>query len=129
PRGPQPCAPDEMLGEVDRYWPLRAFRELDDGLLRLRFNEPTLGTIIVKTRGDAGHVLAVDAALMAHQQHWFVREIVHFMKRTLKRMDLISRSFFALIEPGSWFAGKVFDLPLAADRSYMLDDPQQPNTI
>jgi benzoyl-CoA-dihydrodiol lyase len=129
PEGSQPSTPDEMLGEGDRYWPLRAFRELDDALLRLRFNEPTIGTISVKTRGDAGHVLAVDAALMAHQQHWFVREIIHFMKRTLKRMDLTSRSFFALIEPGSCFAGTLFELALAADRSYMLDDPQQPNTI
>jgi benzoyl-CoA-dihydrodiol lyase len=129
PEGPQPSTPDEMLGEGDRYWPLRAFRELDDALLRLRFNEPAIGTIVVKTRGDAGRALAVDAALMAHQHHWFVREIIHFIKRTLKRMDLTSRSFFALIEPGSCFAGTLFELALAADRSYMLDDPQQPNTI
>ena len=73
-------------------------------------------------------MLAVDETLLAHQDHWLVREIIHFMKRTLKRMDLTSRSFFALIEPGSCFAGTLFELALAADRSYMLDDPDQPNT-
>jgi benzoyl-CoA-dihydrodiol lyase len=129
PAASQPSTPDEMLSEGDRYWPLRACRELDDALLRLRFNEPTIGTIIVKTSGEAGHALAVDATLIAHQQHWFVREIIHFMKRTLKRLDLTSRSFFALIEPGSCFAGTLFELALASDRSYMLDDPQQTNTI
>jgi benzoyl-CoA-dihydrodiol lyase len=129
PDGSQPSTPDEMLGEGDRYWPLRAFRELDDALLRLRFNELTIGTIIVKTTGDAEQALAVDAALFAHRHHWFVREIVNFMKRTLKRMELTSRSFFALIEPGSCFAGTLFELALASDRSYMLDDPEQTNTI
>ena len=74
-------------------------------------------------------MLAVDETLLANQNHWLVREIVHFIKRTLKRMDLTSRSFFALIEPGSCFAGTLFELALAADRSYMLDDPEQPNTI
>jgi len=129
PGGPQPATPEEMLREGDDYWPLRAFRELDDALLRLRFNEPAIGTIIVKTTGDAAQVLAVDAALIAHRHHWLVREIISFMKRTLKRMDLTSRSFFALIEPGSCFAGTLFELALAADRSYMLDDPEQANTI
>jgi benzoyl-CoA-dihydrodiol lyase len=129
PEGSQPSTPDEMLAEGDRYWPLRAFRELDDALLRLRFNEPTIGTIIVKTAGDANQVLAIDAALVAHRQHWFVREIINFMKRTLKRMDLTSRSFFALIEPGSCFAGTLFELALASDRSYMLDDPEQTNAV
>jgi len=129
PEGAQPSTPEEILREGDRYWPLRAFRELDDALLRLRFNEPAIGTIIVKTRGDAAGVLAVDATLLAHQDHWLVREIVHFIRRTLKRMDLTSRSFFAFIEPGSCFAGTLFELALASDRSYMLDDPEQANTI
>jgi benzoyl-CoA-dihydrodiol lyase len=129
PERPQPSTPEEILREGDRYWPLRAFRELDDALLRLRFNEPAIGTIVVKTRGESAGVLAVDATLLAHQQHWLVREIVHFVKRTLKRMDLTSRSFFALIEPGSCFAGTLFELALASDRSYMLDDPEQPNAI
>jgi benzoyl-CoA-dihydrodiol lyase len=129
PDGSQPSTPDEMVAEGDRYWPLRAVRELDDALLRLRFNEPTIGTIIVKTSGDAEGVLAIDAALIAHQDHWFVREIINFIRRTLKRMDLTSRSFFALIQPGSCFAGTLFELALACDRSYMLDDPEQTNTI
>ena len=97
--------------------------------MRLRLNEPLIGTVVVKTTGDAASVLAVDETLLAHQDHWVVREIIHFMKRTLKRMDLTSRSFFALIEPGSCFAGSLFELAIAADRSYMLDDPDQPNTI
>ncbi|HVL69491.1 MAG TPA: 2,3-epoxybenzoyl-CoA dihydrolase [Vicinamibacterales bacterium] len=129
PSGPQPATPDEIAAAGDQYWPLRAFRELDDALLRLRINEPLIGTVVVKTTGDPGAVLAVDETLLRHQEHWLVREIVHFMKRTLKRMDLTSRSFFALIEPGNCFAGSLFELALACDRSYMLDDPEQPNTI
>jgi benzoyl-CoA-dihydrodiol lyase len=113
----------------DQFWPLRAFRELDDALLRLRIVEPLIGTIVVKTRGDQASMLAVDELLVAHQDHWLVREIIHFMKRTLKRMDLTSRSFFAFIEPGSCFAGSLFELALASDRSYMLDDQEQENTI
>jgi benzoyl-CoA-dihydrodiol lyase len=124
-----PSTIEEITAAGDQYWPLRAFRELDDTLLRLRLNEPMIGTIVLKTIGDAAAVLAVDATLLGYRDHWFVREIIHFMKRTLKRMDLTSRSFFALIEPGSCFAGSLFELALAADRSYMLDDPDQPNTI
>jgi len=129
PEGPQPSTPAGILARGDQYWPLRAFRELDDALLRLRFNEPTLGTLIVKTHGDVAGTLAVDAVLLAHQRHWLVREIAHFIKRTLKRLDLTSRSVFALIEPDSCFAGTLFELALAADRSYMLDDPDRANTI
>jgi benzoyl-CoA-dihydrodiol lyase len=92
-------------------------------------NEPAIGTVIVKTVGDLSRVLAVDAALWANRQHWLVREVIHFIKRTLKRLDLTSRSFFALIEPGSCFAGTLFELALAADRSYMLDDPERPVSI
>jgi benzoyl-CoA-dihydrodiol lyase len=131
-RGPghdEPAAPDAIVAAGDSFWPLRAFRELDDALLRLRVSEPLIGTVVVKTEGDAARVLAVDASLVAHAQHWLVREITHLIKRTLKRMDLTSRSFFALIEPGSCFAGTLFELALAADRSYMLDDPDRPNTI
>jgi benzoyl-CoA-dihydrodiol lyase len=129
PEGQQPSDPDTILAAGDEYWPLRAFRELDDALLRLRTNEPAIGTVVVRTEGDAAAVLAVDATLLAHRGHWLVREIMHFIKRTLKRMDLTSRSFFALIEPGSCFAGTMFELALAADRSYMLDDPERPSTI
>jgi benzoyl-CoA-dihydrodiol lyase len=129
PSDSEPPTPETILSAGDRYWPLRAFRELDDALLRLRVNEPLLGTVVVKTRGDAERVLAVDRTLAAHADHWLVREITLLIKRTLKRMDLTSRSFFALIEPGSAFAGTLFELALASDRIYMLDDPDRPNTI
>jgi benzoyl-CoA-dihydrodiol lyase len=129
PETEEPPTPDGMLAAGDRFWPLRAFRELDDALLRLRINEPLIGTVIVKTRGDQERVLAVDAALASHADHWFVREVVNAIKRTLKRLDLTSRSFFALIDPGSCFAGTLFELALAADRSYMLDDPERPTAI
>ena len=129
PKEDQPSTPADILAAGDQFWPLRAFRELDDALLRLRIVEPMIGTIVVKTRGDQGTMLALDEVLIAHQHHWLVREIIHFMKRTLKRMDLTSRSFFAFIEPGSCFAGSLFELTIAADRSYMLDDPEHDNTI
>jgi benzoyl-CoA-dihydrodiol lyase len=129
PEGDAPATPDEMVAAGDQYWPLRAFRELDDALLRLRVNEPLIGTVVVKTAGDPAAVLAIDDTLLAHQDHWLVREIIHHVKRTLKRMDLTSRTFFAFVEPGSCFAGTLFELALAADRSYMLDDPEQHNTV
>ena len=129
PEGPQPGTPAAILEAGDDFWPLRAFRELDDALLRLRLNEPAIGTVVIRTEGELDAVLAIDSTLVAHQSHWLVREIIHFMKRTLKRLDLTSRSFFAYIEPGSAFAGSLFELALAADRSYMLSDPDQANLI
>jgi benzoyl-CoA-dihydrodiol lyase len=129
PAGVQPATPEEILAEGDRYWAIRAFRELDDALLRLRINEPLIGTVVVRTQGSADSVLQIDDTLLRHRDHWLVREIVLLIKRTLKRMDLTSRSFFALIEPGSCFAGTLFELALAADRSYMLDHPERPNTV
>jgi benzoyl-CoA-dihydrodiol lyase len=108
---------------------LRAFRELDDAILRLRINEPSVGTVLVRAEGPVEHVLAVDRALTEHRSHWLVREIIHFLKRTLKRVDLTSRSFFALIEPGNAFAGSLFELALACDRSYMFADEDLQNTI
>src|SRR5436309_8872421 len=129
PSGPQPSSPDEILRAGDQLWPLRAFRELDDALLRLRLNEPETGTIVIRTEGDRDTLLAIDRTLVAHETHWAVREIILLMKRTLKRLDLTARSFFALIEPGSAFAGSLFELALAADRSYMLDDPAQESFI
>ncbi len=129
PGQPQPDTPDAILEAGDQYWPLRAFRELDDAILRLRVNEPEIGTIVVRATGDPQAVMNVDRTLAAHQEHWLVREIVLFIGRTLKRLDLTSRSFFALIEPGNAFAGTLFELALACDRSYMLDDPERPNAI
>jgi benzoyl-CoA-dihydrodiol lyase len=131
-RGPErgePSTPDAIVAAGDRFWALRAARELDDALLQLRLNEPLIGTVVVKSEGDPARVLAVDETLLAHANHWLVREIVLFIKRTLKRLDLTSRTFFAVIEPGSCFAGTLLELALAADRSYMLDDPDRPNTI
>jgi len=129
PEDDQPDTPQAIAVMGDRYWPLRAFRELDDAMLRLRINEPEIGTIVFRTEGDAARVLACDEVLAAHTGHWLVREIVHFIKRTLKRVDLTSRSLFALIEPGNAFAGTLFELALACDRSYMLADEGLQNSI
>jgi benzoyl-CoA-dihydrodiol lyase len=129
PSGPQPSTPDAILAAGDQFWALRAFRELDDALLRLRVNELEIGTVVIRTEGDRDAVLAIDRALVTHQSHWLVREIIHHMKRTLKRLDLTARSFFAFIDPGSAFAGSLFELALAADRSYMFHDDQEENVI
>ena len=129
PDAAEPTAPDAIVAAGDRFWPLRAFRELDDALLRLRIHEPEIGTVVVRAAGDPAAVLAVDEALTLHADHWLVREIRHFVKRTLKRLDLTSRSFFALVEPGNAFAGTLFEVALACDRIYMLDDPDGTNTI
>src|SRR5262249_52903425 len=129
PSGPQPSTPEDILAAGDQFWPLRAFRELDDALLRLRVNEPEIGTVVVRTEGDRDTVLAIDRTLDEHRSHWLVREIVLFMKRTLKRFDLTARTFFAFIEPGSAFAGSLLELALAADRSYMLHDDNEENVI
>jgi benzoyl-CoA-dihydrodiol lyase len=129
PGAATPQTPDEFLQAGDETWALRAFRELDDALLRLRLNEPEIGTILLRTTGDPQAVLAADAALDANRDHWLVREIIGQIRRTLKRLDLTARSMFALIEPGNAFAGTLFELALAADRSYMLDHADEENTI
>ena len=129
PDTPQPRTPDEFQQSGDQSWAVRAFRELDDCLLRLRLNEPEIGTVIVRAVGDPATVLAVDASLAEHQQHWLVREITGLIRRTLKRVDLTARSFFALIEPGNAFAGTLFELALAADRAFMIDHAEEENTI
>lgn len=103
------------------YWPLRLARELDDAILHLRTNENEIGTWLFHTSGDGNLVAAHDAALAANQAHWLVREVTLYLKRTLKRIDVTSRSIFAFIEPGSCFTGTLLELALAADRSYMLD--------
>jgi benzoyl-CoA-dihydrodiol lyase len=131
-RGPESAeveTPDAILLKGDQYWPLRVFRELDDAILRLRINEPGIGTVVFKAVGDPALVLACDRVLAENRNHWLVREIVHFIKRTLKRVDLTSRSLFALIEPGNAFAGSLFELALASDRSYMFADEELRNTI
>jgi benzoyl-CoA-dihydrodiol lyase len=129
PDTPQPETPDEFLAAGDQAWALRAFREFDDAILRLRLNEPEIGTVVLRATGDPQAVLAVDRALAAHGGHWLVREIVNHIRRTLKRVDLTSRTFFALVEPGNAFAGTLFELVLAADRAYMLHDDDEVNSV
>jgi benzoyl-CoA-dihydrodiol lyase len=115
-----PEHPDAIVAAGDRWWPLAAARELDDAILLLRTNEGELGTWVLRTEGDPAVVLAVDGVLETHGGHWLVRETIGLWRRTLSRLDVSSRSVFALIDRGSCFAGTLFELALAADRSYML---------
>src|SRR5688572_14187893 len=127
-RGPEsnlPTTIDEIQKLGDAYWPLQAYRELDDVLLHLRVNEPEIGLVCLRTEGNIDHVLEIDKTLEANREHWLVREIIAHMARVLRRLDLTAKSFFAVIEPGSCFAGNLLELVLAADRSYMLNDPDQ----
>ena len=121
PEAPPPAEPAAIHAAGADFWPLALARELDDAILHLRFNEPALGTWVLKTTGAAAHVAAADAALAANAGDWLVREITLYLKRTLKRLDVSARSLVALIEPGSCFAGTLLELALAADRSFMLD--------
>jgi benzoyl-CoA-dihydrodiol lyase len=102
------------------FWSLAVTRELDDLILDLRTNEPDIGTWLFRTVGDGARVLAYDRLLLDHADDWLVNEIVLYLRRTLKRLDVTSRSLLALIEPGSCFAGSLLELALAADRSYHL---------
>jgi benzoyl-CoA-dihydrodiol lyase len=114
--------PADLAGvhaEGAAFWPLALARELDDAILHLRFNEPALGTIVFRSEGDPAAVLQSDALLDTHARDWLVREIRLLWKRVLKRIDVTSRSLFALIEPGSCFAGSLAELVFAADRSCM----------
>jgi len=128
PEGAQPSTPEEIEELGDRYWPLQAYRELDDALLHLRVNEPLVGLVCLRAKGSAEQVLAVDKTLAANREHWLVREILAHMARVLRRLDLTAKSFFAIVEPGSCFAGNLLELLLAADRSYMLNDPEAGET-
>ena len=128
PEGAQPSTPEEIEELGDRYWPLQAYRELDDALLHLRVNEPLVGLVCLRAKGSAEQVLAVDKTLAANREHWLVREILAHMARVLRRLDLTAKSFFAIVEPESCFAGNLLELLLAADRSYMLNDPEAGET-
>ena len=123
PRAPQPEDPDAIVAAGDAWWPLAMGRELDDALLMLRTNELELGLLVLKTEGDADAVLAVDRVLLAQREHWLVRETIGLLRRTFARLDVSSRSMYAVIDEGSCFAGLLFELALAADRSYMLALP------
>ncbi len=132
PSGAQPAdmAAVEALG--DQWFPLALARELEDAILHMRTNELDIGLWLIKTSGDSQAVLAMDAFLMAHRDHWLVREVIGYLRRTFSRLDVSSRSLFALIEPGSCFVGSYLELALACDRSYMLalpDDAAQAPTI
>ena len=121
PDEPPPGSADGIHAEGDRFWPLAMARELDDAILHLRTNEGEIGTWVFRTTGDADVVQAYDDLLLATKDHWLSREIILYLKRTLKRLDVSSRSLISLVEPGSCFAGTLLELALAADRCYMLD--------
>ncbi len=120
-KGPQNDPPASIADAPGAgFWPLAVTRELDDLILDLRTNEAELGTWVFRTQGDAAGVLAYDELLLAGQDDWFANEVLHYLKRTLRRLDVTSRSLIAVIEPGSCFAGSLLELALAADRSYQL---------
>ncbi len=123
PNGAQPKDIAGIEAAGDAWFPLALARELEDAILQMRTNELDIGVWLLKTRGDAQAVLAMDASLMAHRHHWLVRETIGLLRRTLSRLDVSSRSLFALIEAGSCFAGTFFELALACDRSYQLALP------
>ena len=122
-----PSAPATELAAIEdagaEWWPLAMARELDDAILRLRANHADYGVWVLRTRGEPRHVLAADDALMRHADHWFVRESLGMLRRTLARIEVSSRSCFALADRGSCFAGTLLELALAADRCYMLQMP------
>ena len=119
--GPDEAPPADVHAQGADYWPLALTRALDDAILRLRTNEPEIGTWVLRTRGSVETVLAYDAQLTRLADDWFVNEVRHYYKRTLKRLDMTSRSLVAVIEPGSCFAGLLLETALVADRQYMLD--------
>ncbi len=123
---PATAQPTDIAGieaEGAAWYPLALARELEDAILQMRTNELDIGTWLIKTQGDAAAVLALDATLLAHKNHWLVRETTGYLRRTFSRLDVSSRSLFALIEPGSCFAGTLLELALACDRSYQLALP------
>jgi benzoyl-CoA-dihydrodiol lyase len=125
PRDKQPTNGEKMRAKGSDLWHLRAFRELDDAILRLRFNHLDIGLLTLKTKGDVDMLLDADKSLLAavNDGDWFAREVLHNMKRVLKRVDYTSRTMMALVEPGSCFAGSLAELLWVTDRSFMLDDP------
>ena len=127
PEGSQPQSVDEIHALGDQWWPLAMARELDDAILLLRTNELELGLVLLKTEGNLDAVLASDAVMLENDGDWLVRETTGLLRRTLARLDVSSRSLYAIIEPGSCFAGILYELALAADRSYMLSLPEGEN--
>jgi benzoyl-CoA-dihydrodiol lyase len=122
-KGPSGAQPTDIAGVEAAgaaWYPLAMARELEDAILQMRTNETEIGTWLIKTEGDAASVLAMDATLLANKNHWLVRETIGLLRRTFSRLDVSSRSLFALIEPDSCFAGTLLELALACDRSYQL---------
>ena len=126
PATAQPQEIDGILAAGANWWPLALARELDDAILLLRANELDIGTWLLKSRGDIDAVLAADAVLGRHREHWFVRETIGMLRRTLARLDVSSRTLFAIVDQQSCFAGTLLEILLAADRSYMLSLPDDP---
>ncbi|QOT79648.1 2,3-epoxybenzoyl-CoA dihydrolase [Cupriavidus basilensis] len=123
PSATQPTSVAAIAESGAAWYPLQLARELEDAILSMRTNELDIGTWLIKTEGDAANVLAMDATLLANRDHWLVRETIGLLRRTFSRLDVSSRSLFALIEPGSCFAGTFLELALACDRSYHLALP------
>ena len=128
PSGTQPTDIAAIEAAGDSWYPLAMARELEDAILQMRTNELDIGIWLIKTQGDAAAVLASDATLVAHQGHWLVRETIGLLRRTFARLDVSSRSLFALIDEGSCFAGTLLELALACDRSYQLILPGNEST-
>ena len=128
PTEPPPADAPEALAGSTAFWPLVLARELDDALLHLRLNETRIGQLVIESEGDLGTVAAFDAFLHREREHWFVREVLLYWKRVLKRLDLTARSVFTLITPGSCFAGLLLELALASDRAYMFDGESDDGT-
>jgi benzoyl-CoA-dihydrodiol lyase len=126
PAGTQPSTLAEIQAAGADWWPLAMARELDDAILMMRTNELDIGTWLLKTKGDAAAVLASDALVLANAQDWFVRETLGLLRRSFARLDVSSRSLFALIDSDSCFAGSLAELAFAADRAYMLALPDDP---
>ena len=129
PRGAQPKSVEEIHAAADSWWPLAMARELDDAILMLRTSETELGLILFKTEGDAAAVLANDELMLEHREDWLARETIGMLRRTLARLDVSSRSMFSIIDAGSCFVGTLFELALAADRSYMLATAEDEATL
>ena len=123
-----PASAEDMRNQGVDFWPLAMARELDDAILMLRTNEPELGLWVLESEGDGAKVLAYDAALIANKDHWFVNEVIGMLRRTLSRLDVSSRSMYAVIRPGSAFAGTLAEIMLAADRQYMLEMISEPES-
>ncbi|HRP27533.1 MAG TPA: 2,3-epoxybenzoyl-CoA dihydrolase [Burkholderiaceae bacterium] len=123
PGAKQPGDVDAIVAAGAAWYPLQMARELEDAILSMRTNEPEIGVWLLRTEGDLAAAAALDETLLAHREHWFVRETIGLLRRTFSRLDVSSRSMFALIEPGSCFGGTLLELALACDRAYQLALP------